>query len=136
MLTDQDIDRIAEAVAERLKEDAVITHILEHEATGAGRVIDAAKAKATPCKCFTYDSDMYAWSPGVLGLISSKKNPEQYREFCALGCIPAGAGAEERFRKIKGAIGEAHKEWEAKGGDLKEWWEIVGKKMEEKRIEL
>jgi hypothetical protein len=120
-----------------LKEpDDLAFHVAEHEVMGGGIVVDEARARATPCKGFEFEGETYAWSPGIVGLISSKKNPEQLREFCALGIIPAGAGAQERFRKLKGAIGEAHAEWKKKGEGLKGWWETVGKTLREKGIEL
>jgi hypothetical protein len=140
-LTKEEIQEIATKVAdqviERLQEVPDLAfHIAEHEATGSGRVVNAALARATPCKGFTFEGETYAWSPGVLGLISSKKNPEQLKEFCAKGIEPAGAGAQERFKKLKSAIGEAHKEWEGKGEGLKGWWQAVGEKLEAKGIEL
>lgn len=145
-LAKSDIDALAEAIADKIKEGKfeedtgtaiLILHSLEHQATGAGRVIDAAKAKATPCKCFSYDTDKVAcWSEGVLGLMTSEKNPEQIAQFCAMGKIPAGDGAKQRFKQVREAITEAHKEWEAEGGDLKKWWEKTGEKLEEKGIEI
>lgn len=125
-----------EAFRELDGDSFMLIHIMEHEAVGSGRVIDAARARATPCKAFEFEGETYAWSPGVLGLMSSKKNPEQIRQFCALGMEPAGAGTAERFKEIKSAMGEAHKEWEAKGGGLKKWWEKAGEKLSEKGIEL
>lgn len=118
--------------------DEILVHILEHEATGHGLVIDAARARATPCTCFTVEEDGFeaCWSPGVLGLMTTKKNPEQIREFCALGKFPGGAGAKERFLKVKGAIKKAHERWEKGKGGLEEWWKEVGKSLEEKEIEL
>lgn len=115
---------------------SMLIHVMEHEVVGSGRVIDAARARATPCKAFEFEGETYAWSPGVLGLMSSKKNPEQIRQYCALGMESAGAGAAKRFKEIKSAVGEAHKEWEAEGGDLKRWWEKTGEKLTGKGIEL
>lgn len=145
-MTTQEMEQLSTMVADKIKEGKfaedtgtaiLILHSLEHQATGAGRVIDAAKAKATPCKCFSYDTDKVAcWSEGVLGLMTSEKNPEQIAQFCAMGKIPAGDGAKQRFKQVREAITEAHKEWEAEGGDLKKWWEKTGEKLEEKGIEL
>lgn len=140
-LTKEEISQIATRTADEVMERVygvpdLTFHIAEHEAVGGGLVVNESLARATPCKGFTFNTETYAWSPGVVGLISSKKNPEQLRDFCALGIEPAGVGAQERFRKLKGAIGEAHKEWEEKGEGLKSWWQIVGKKLEEKGIEL
>ena len=71
-----------------------------------------------------------------MGLISSKKNPEQLKEFCALGKEPAGAGAQKRFTEIKGAVSEAHEEWKKEDSGLPGWWSKVGEKMEARGIEL
>jgi len=140
-LTKEEIQEIASKTADQVIERIygvpdLAFHIAEHEATGSGRVINAVLARATPCKGFTFEGETYAWSPGVLGLMSSKKNPEQIKEFCAKGMEPAGAGAQERFKKLKGVIGEAHKDWEEKGGGLKGWWTAIGEKLEAKGIEL
>ena len=111
-------------------------HIAEHEVAGHGIVVDRALAERTPCKCFSYDTDEYAWSPGVVGLISERKTPEDFAKFCAVGKESASPGAAERFTKLKGAISEAHEEWEKKGEGLAEWWEQVGKTLAEKGIAL
>jgi hypothetical protein len=114
----------------------LVVHILEHEAAGSGRVVDEAKAKSTPCKCFRFEGDEFCWSPGVLGLISSKKNPGQMEEFCALGKEPASAGAQKHFNKIKQAVAAAHQEWEKQGGGLKSWWRNVADQMAEIGLEV
>lgn len=114
----------------------ILLDILEHQAVGSGRVIDAGKAAATPCTCFSYDGAEMCWSPGVLGLMSSQKNPEQIAKYCALGKTPDGSGVRQRFAKVKGAVEEAHKEWEKKGGGLPGWWSEVGKSLEKHKIEL
>ncbi len=130
------IEKVAIRVKEKLEEPRLTIHVLEHQAVGHGLVINPARAKATGCKCFEFEGEEYCWSPGVLGLMSSKKNPEQIAEYCVLGKEPDGAGARKRFTELKAAIGEAHKEWEEEGGDLKKWWEKTGEKLAEKGIEL
>lgn len=120
--------------AEQNKE--LLLDVMEHKVLGSGRVIDAARAKATPCTCFTYDDAEMCWSPGILGLMSSKKNPEQIAKYCALGKTPDGSGVKQRFAKIKGAVEEAHAEWEKSGDGLPEWWSAVAKSLEKHKIEL
>lgn len=114
----------------------ILLDILEHKVLGSGRVINAARAAATPCKCVKYDTDEFCWSAGILGLMSSKKNPEQIRQFCAVGKEYAPDGLTKRFEKVKGAIEEAHKEWEKRGEGLAEWWQEVAKTLEKHGIEL
>lgn len=122
--------------AEELK--SLVINCMEHEILGSGRVIDPARARATPCTCFTVEEDGFeaCWSPGILGLMTTQKNPEQIREFCKMGKIPGGEGARERFLKVRGAISEAHERWERKGGGLPGWWEEVARSLKEHKIEL
>lgn len=139
-MTEQEKEELAEDIAtrvsEKLEHPTLTVHIFEHEAIGHGLVLDPAKARATGYKTFEYEGEKYAWSPGVLGLMSSKKNPEQLAEFCAKGEEPAGAGAAKRFAEIKGVASEAHKQWEEKGGGLPGWWEEIGKKASEAGVTL
>jgi len=140
-LTIEDIERIAKRTAEEVLDRVygvpeLAFHVAEHEATGHGIVVDRALAERTPCKCFSYDTDEFAWSPGVVGLISSRKTPEDFEKFCAMGKEPASPGAAKRFRKLKGAIGEAQEQYEREGGGLPGWWEQVGKTLAAKGIEL
>ncbi|MBW2560501.1 MAG: hypothetical protein JRE40_06555 [Deltaproteobacteria bacterium] len=140
-LTKEEIKQIASRTADEVMARLhgapdLAFHIAEHEVLAGALVVNEAVARATPCKGFTFEGEIYAWSPGCVGLISSKKNPEQLREFCALGIEPAGAGAQERFKRLKGAISEAHKEWEERGEGLKGWWQTVAKTLAEKGIEL
>jgi hypothetical protein len=129
--------RVAEEVIERLQEVPDLAfHIAEHEATGNARIVDPAKAQNPdiPCKCFSFEGEEYCWKAGMLGLISSKKNPEQMA-LCKIK-VPAGAGAAERFSKLKKAIGKAHEEWEKEEGDLKKWWQKAGEHLEKAGISL
>jgi len=137
MTKDVEIERTVIRMENALLRELLID-ILEHEATGHGRVIDRARARATPCTCFTMEEDGFeaCWSPGILGLMTTKKNPEQIREFCAVGKMPGGEGAKERFLKFRGAVKEAHERWEKRNGGLPEWWEEVGRSLEEHKIEL
>ena len=125
-----------EKTREAEKNKEILLDVLEHQVLGSGRVINAARAMATPCKCFTYDTGEMCWSPGVLGLMSSKKNPEQIAQFCAIGKTPASEGVKERFEKVKGAIESAHSQWQKEGGDLQNWWHKVAESLEKREIEL
>jgi hypothetical protein len=124
-----------EKEAEVNKNKEILLDVLEHQAVGGGRVIDADRAASTPCKGFTTDEGKtYAWSPGILGLMSSERNPEQIRQYCALGIVPDGSGVKQRFEKVQTAIEEAHKEWERKGGGLPGWWSEVAKALEKHKV--
>lgn len=128
-LTEERIEEIARASArEVVEEEASKTelpfHIAEHEAVGHGLVVDELKASTTPCKCFTFDDTRYGWSPGVVGLISEKRNPEQFAAYCKT-IIPVSDGAKRRFERVKTEVAKAHEEWEKEGGNLAKWWEKV-----------
>lgn len=129
-LTEERIEKIAraaakEVVAEETSKTELPFHIAEHQAVGHGLVVDEARAEATPCKTFKYDDTTYGWSAGVIGLISEKRNPEQFAKFCKV-CIPVSDGVARRFGRIKEQVAKAHEEWEREGGDLAKWWEKVG----------
>jgi hypothetical protein len=129
--------RTADEVVERLQGVPELgLHIAEHEATGSARVIDKAKAENPdiPCKCFGFEQEQYCWKPGYLGLISSKKNPEQMAT-CVVR-VPASPGAQKRFAELKGALSEAHEEFEKEGGGLPAWWAKTGEALERHKIEL
>lgn len=117
-------------------ENILLLHSMEHAATGSGRVIDPVKASSTPCKCFRYDSDEFCWSPGILGLMSSKKNPEQIGAFCAVGKEYQESGTTERFKKFQEAISKAQEKYEAEGGGVPEWWEDVSHELEKAGITI
>jgi len=140
-ISKEEIEQIARKTADEIIERVygipeLGLHIAEHEVMGGARVIDKAKAEnpSIPGKCFSYDGDEFCWKPGYLGLISSKKNPEQLATVKIK--IPAGTGVVERFKAIKGAIGEAHQEWEKSGTGLRGWWQRVGEEMEKQGVAL
>lgn len=133
-LSEERVEEIARAAAREVVEEEVSKaevplHIAEHEATGHGLVVDEAKAEATPCKCFSFEGVRYGWSPGVIGLISEKTNPEQMTRYCKT-TIPVSDGLAKRFARVKEEVGKAHEEWEKEGGDLAAWWEKVGPALE------
>lgn len=104
-----------------------------------GRVIDAERARATPCKCFEYDSSTYCWSEGVLGLISSDKNPEQIQDFCKVKHSSPSNELKKRFEKFQEAASEAQKEYEQIPESKREWtdWlEAMSKSLEKHGIEV
>ncbi len=129
-ISEQRIEEIARAAARAVVEEETAKtelpfHIAEHEAVGHGLVVDEARAEATPCKCFEFDDTRFGWSPGVIGLISEKRNPEQFAKYCK-ETISVSDGVARRFEQVKTAVGKAHEEWEKEGGNLAAWWTKVG----------
>lgn len=125
-----------EKIAEAEKSKELLLDILEEQALGGGRVINAARAAATPCKCYKIDTDEMCFSPGIIGSISSKKNPEQIREYCAVGKEYLLDGMQRRINEFRKAVSEAHERWKGRNGTLPEWWEEISRSMKEHKIEL
>jgi hypothetical protein len=131
-LTESRVSEIARQAAKEVVEEAELPlHIAEHVATGSGIVVDEAKAETTPCKTFKFEDTTYGWSPGIVGLISEKRNPEQFAKYCK-SRIPVSDGVAKRFARVKESVKEAHKEWERQGGGLAEWWRKVAPALETK----
>jgi len=139
-LTDEDIDRLAESLASKIKthvtNSEIVLHSMEHEATGSARITNPAMFEnlGVPCHCFRYEDEEYCFKKGAIGLISPKRNPEQIAK-CKIR-VPAEEGVARRFHRVKEAIGTAHKEWEEEGGDLKKWWEKTGEHLEKAGISV
>ena len=53
-----------------------------------------------------------------------------------LKCPNCGSPLNEYGCCRQGIIGEAHKEWEEEGGDLKKWWEKAGEHLEKAGVSI
>ena len=149
-MTPEEIEQVANKVATKVLEEVspaildpagrgMLLHFTEHAIEGAGLVVNEARARATPCNCFTYKGREYAFSPGVIGLISGEKNPEQMEAFCKAGkTYEVKPGIKERFETFASAAEEAHKEIEAipKGERLVPWLTAMGEELEKRGVEL
>jgi len=149
-MTPDEIDQIATKVAAKVLDEitptvldpagrGMLLHFTEHEIEGAGLVINEAKARATPCNCFTYNDREYCFSPGIIGMISSKENPEQLAEYCKLGkSYEVKPGIKKRFESFAEAAEEAHKKIEEipKGERLVPWLSAMGEELEKRGIEV
>ncbi|GAI37570.1 unnamed protein product [marine sediment metagenome] len=149
-MTPEDIDQVATKVAAKVLEEVspsvldpggrgMLLHFCEHAIEGAGLVVNEARARATPCNCFTYNGREYAFSPGVIGLISGEKNPEQMEAFCKAGkTYEVKPGIKERFELFASAAEEAHKGIEEipKGERLEPWLTAMGRELEKRGIEV
>ena len=104
-----------------------------------GLVVNEAKARATPCNCFTYNGREYCFSSGVIGMMSSAENPEQLEAFCKVGkTYEVKPGIKQRFESFAGAAEEAHKKIEniPKGERLVPWLTAMGEELEKRSIEV
>lgn len=104
-LTDEEIDRIAERVAEKAVEKLDVESLLLHSVPclhgSPGIVVDVERAKATPCKCVEYaPGKRLAWSPGIIGALTD----EQETLYCPTMVHIERPGTVERMRKWQEAV--------------------------------
>ncbi len=82
-LTEEEIDRIADRVAEKAIEQLDMQNLLLHSLPylhgSPGIVVDEERAKASACKCVEYaPGKKLCWSPGIIGALTD----EQERIYC------------------------------------------------------
>ena len=149
-MTPEEIDQVATKVAAKVLEETapsvldpagrgLLLHFTEHEIEGAGLVVNEARARATPCNCFTYNAREYCFSKGIIGMMSSEENPEQIAEFCAVGkSYEVKPGIKERFERFAGAAEAAHKKIEGipKGERLVPWFGAMSEELEKRGVEV
>lgn len=149
-MTPEEIDQVATKVAAKVLDEitptvldpagrGMLLHFTEHAIEGAGLVVNEARARATPCNCFTYKGRDYCFSKGIIGMMSSEENPEQIAEYCKVGkTYEVKPGIKERFETFAGAAEEAHKKIEEipKGERLVPWLSAMGEELEKRGIEV
>lgn len=77
-LTDEEIDRIADRVAEKAIEQLDVENLLLHSMPylhgSPGIVVDEERAKASACKCVEYaPGKKLCWSPGIIGALTDEQ---------------------------------------------------------------
>ncbi|MBA7621902.1 hypothetical protein ES703_29272 [subsurface metagenome] len=122
---------------EKLPSDhELLLHFGIEEVGSPGVVLDEARARATPCSCFTYKSKDYCWSRGIIGLLK----PEQQEIYCVAGkTYKAQPALTERYTRFAEAAKEAHKKIEAmpKGRErLMAWLAAMGEELSKRAIEV
>jgi len=149
-ITPEEIDQVASKVAVKVLDEitptildpagrGLLLQFTEHEIEGAGLVVNEERARATPCRVFTYKGREYAFSPGVIGLISGEKNPEQMEAYCKVGkTYEVKPGIKERFETFASAAEEAHEKIEEipKGERLVPWLTAMGEELEKRGVEV
>ena len=146
----EEIQSIASTVAAKVLEEVsssvldpagrgMLLHFTEHAIEGSGLIVNEARARATPCSCFTYNGREYCFSKGIIGMMSSAENPEQIAEYCKLGkTYEVRPGIKQRFESFAGAAEEAHKKIEGipKGERLVPWFAAMGEELEKRGVEV
>lgn len=123
-----------EELSEMSADHELLLHFGAEEFCSPGLVLSEARAKATPCTCFTYRDRHYCWSKGVIGLLK----PEQQEVYCAAGKeYKPQPRLVERYTSFAEAAEEAHKKIEAmpKGGErLEAWLTAMGEELSKRGI--
>ena len=104
-LSEEDVNRIAEAVVERAREeveiDSLMLHSIPYIAGSPGIVVDESKAKASPCKCVEYKpGKKLCWSPGIIGALTD----EQEELYCPTMVTVDRPGTVSRMEKWQEAV--------------------------------
>lgn len=110
----------SQCLGEMPSDHELLLHFGIEEVGSPGIVLDEAKAKATPCSCFSYKGDK-CWAKGIIGMLT----PEQQETYCVAGkAYKAQPKLTERYSKFAAAAERAHREIEAmpKGGERLETW--------------
>jgi len=114
----------------------LLLHFGIEEVGSPALVLDEARARATPCSCFTYKRKDYCWSKGCIGLLKS----EQQNAYCVAGkAYKEQPKLVERYTTFAAAAEEAHKKIEAmpKGRErLEVWLTEMGKELSKRGIEV
>lgn len=145
-MTPAEIDQVANKVAAKVLEEVspaildpagrgMLLHFTEHEMLGGALIVNEAKARASPCKIFTYKGREYGFSPGAIGMMTG----EQVEEYCKVGkTYEEKPAIKSRFEKFAEAREEAAKKAEGYEGTekLKVIWRSMGEELEKRGIEV
>jgi len=104
-LSDEDVDRIAEAVVaearDELEIDGLMLHSLPYLHGSPGIVVNEPRAKTTPCKCVEYKpGKKLCWSPGIIGALTD----EQEELYCPTTEKVERPGTVSRMAKWQEAV--------------------------------
>lgn len=135
ILSDEDIDAIADAVVEKLKEDeSLLLHSVPYCEGSPGIVVDADVAARTSCRCARVDGSEICFSKGIIGGMSEA----QKEAYCNPKTYFTSPGLEKRIKGFKEAVAEAKKRIEEvpKGERLEPWLTAMSKELRERGIEV
>jgi len=134
-LSNEDIDRIAEAVVEKFKEDeSLLLHSVPYAEGSPGIVVNEDVAARTACRCARVDGSEICFSRGIIGGMSASQkeaycNPKTYFKSPRLekrikGFKEAVAAAKEKIREVP------------KGERLEPWLKAMSEELGERGIEV
>jgi len=114
----------------------LLLHFGVEELASPGVVLDEARAKATPCSCFTYKGKDLCWSKGIIGMLAQ---PQQ-DIYCVAGkTYKTQPALTRRYETFAAAAEEAHKKIEAMPSGverLEVWLSAMGEELSKRGIEV
>ncbi|HUV52283.1 MAG TPA: hypothetical protein VMW64_04325 [Dehalococcoidia bacterium] len=114
----------------------LLLHFGVEELASPGVVLDEARARATPCSCFTYKGKDLCWSKGIVGMLAA----DQQDIYCVAGKMyKAQPALTKRYETFAEAAEEAHKKIEAipRGTErLEVWLSAMGAELTKRGIEV
>ena len=133
------LNRICEevGVCETIPNDhELLLHFGVEELASPGVVLDEARARATPCSCFTYKGKDLCYSRGIIGMLSQ---PQQ-DIYCVAGkAYKAQPALTRRYVTFAEAAEEAHKKIEAMPSGverLEVWLSAMGEELSKRGIKV
>jgi len=127
-----ELETLRDEVYGRLRGVTVSDWVTSPESPGI--VINEERAKATPCKCFTYKGKDYCYSPGIIGMLKAGQVPT----YCPTKEYEVRPGIKQRFEEFAEAAEVAHERIEEipKGERLIPWLTEMGKELRARGIEV
>jgi len=134
-LADEDIDRIAEAVVEKFKEDEnLLLHSVPYVEGSPGIVVDPDIAARTSCRCVSTDGSEICFSKGIIGGLSEA----QKEAYCNPKVYIRSPRLEQRIKRFKEAVAEAKEKIKEvpKGERLGPWLKAMSEELSKRGIEI
>lgn len=124
-------------VCEEIPSDhELLLHFGVEELASPGLVVNEARAKASPCSCFTYKSKDLCWSKGIIGMLKQ----DQQDIYCVAGkTYQARPKLVERYQTFAAAADEAHKKIAAMPSGverLEAWLGAMSEELAKREIEV
>lgn len=133
--------RVREIVREEIlmtlpSDHELLLHFGIEEVGSPGLVVDEARAKASPCSCFTYKGKDLCWSKGIIGMLAA----DQQDIYCVAGkAYKAQPALTRRYETFAEAAEEAHKKIETLPSGIERlevWLAEMGKELSKHGIEV
>ena len=114
----------------------LLLHFGVEELASPGVVLDEARARASPCSCFTYRGKDLCWSKGIIGMLAQ----DQQDIYCVAGkAYKAQPALARRYETFAEAAEEAHKKIEAMPSGverLEVWLSAMGEELSKRGVDI